>query len=119
MLTLLAACSLLRTSIGVEAATTIVNAAKDKQHLATLCGIKPDQTEADLSRCRLGPGDAVLLSFDLHKNTVLVILKCDCLPVHSLLSCMSESSIMSPLDPNCSCFLCVCLLFCTKASSPP
>ena len=44
--------------------------------LTTLCGIKLDQTEADLSKRRLDEGDAVLLSFDLEKNTVLTKLKC-------------------------------------------
>ena len=80
MLTLLAR-SLLSNSVDVEAATTIITVAKDKPHLTTLCGIKPDQTEADFSSRFLGPGDAVLLSFDLQKNSVLTQLKCACLPV--------------------------------------
>ena len=53
-----------------------MSAAKDKPQLTTLCGLKPDQTEADLSGIGLNVGDAILLAFDLSRNSVLVTLKC-------------------------------------------
>jgi hypothetical protein len=62
--------------LGKEGADSIVDAAKDKPQLITLCGLKPDQTSADFSRQNLGVGDAILLAFDLKKNFVLVDLKC-------------------------------------------
>ena len=62
--------------LGEQGANTIVDAVKDKPHITTLCGFKPDQTEADLSNKFLGVGDAILLAFDLKKNSVLVKLEC-------------------------------------------
>ena len=64
---------MLRNDIGKEGAEALVDAAKDK--LVTVCGIKPEQTTCDLSRLSLKDGDAVLLAFDLKKNTTLVELK--------------------------------------------
>ena len=49
---------------------------KDKPRITTLCGFKPDQAEADLSEQFLNVGDAVLLAFDLKKNSALVKLEC-------------------------------------------
>ena len=51
----------------------IMQAAQTKPQLTTLCGIKPDQTEAVFSG--LGWGDAILLAFDLSRNANLVKLK--------------------------------------------
>ena len=68
--------SLLRNDIGEEGANTIVEAAKGKPQLTTLCGFKSDQTEADFFGNGLKVGDAILLAFDLKKNSVLVSLKC-------------------------------------------
>ena len=68
--------SILNNSLGEEGANAIVNVAKEKPQTVTLCGLKPDQTEADLSKRNLGVGDAILLAFDLSKNSVLVKLKC-------------------------------------------
>ena len=68
--------SLLKNDLGAEGANAIVNVAKDKPQLTTLCGFKPDQTKADFSRNGLNVGDAILLAFDLKKNAVLVSLKC-------------------------------------------
>ena len=68
--------SILNNSLGEESANAIVNVAKEKPQIVTLCGLKPDQTEADLSNRNLGVGDAILLAFDLSKNSVLVKLKC-------------------------------------------
>ena len=47
-----------------------------KPQLTTLCGLKPDQTEANFSGNNLKVGDAILLAFDLKKNSILVELKC-------------------------------------------
>jgi hypothetical protein len=51
-----------------------VEAATGKPQLTTLCGLKPDQTKADFSGLKVG--DAILLAFDLKKNSVLMELKC-------------------------------------------
>ena len=67
---------MLKNNLGEEGANSIVEVAKDKPHLMTLCGLKPDQTSADLSNQGLGVGDAILLAFDLKKNSFLVDLKC-------------------------------------------
>ena len=67
---------MLRNDIGKEGANAILNVAKDKPQLTTLCGIKPDQTEANFSNNGLTLGDAILLAFDLKKNSVLMSLKC-------------------------------------------
>ena len=70
--------SLLKNKLGQEGANSIVEVAKDKPQLITLCGLKPDQTSADFRgqpESRLGVGDAILLAFDLKKNSVPVELK--------------------------------------------
>ena len=59
-----------------EGATAIVDAVKDKPQVITLCGIKPEETYRDFSRQNLGIGDAILIAFDLRKNSALVKLKC-------------------------------------------
>ena len=68
--------SLLNNKLGVLSANVIVGAAKEKTQIITLCGLTPDQTEADFSGRRLDVGDAILLAFDLSKNSVLATLKC-------------------------------------------
>ena len=68
--------SLLANQIAEEDANAIVSAAKETPQILTLCGLKSDQTEADFSMRGLGVGDAILLAFDLSKNSVLVKLKC-------------------------------------------
>jgi hypothetical protein len=67
---------MLSNGLGDEGANAIVNVAKEKPQIMTLCGLKPDQTEADFSGRGLGVGDAFLLAFDLSKNSALVKLKC-------------------------------------------
>jgi len=64
----------LQNNLGEEGAKAIVQAAQTKPQLMTLCGIKPDQTEADFSRLNLNVGDAILLAFDLSRNSGLVKL---------------------------------------------
>ena len=61
--------------MGEEGANAVVEVAKGKPQLTTLCGFKPDQTEADLSDQSLKVGDAILLTFDLARNSTLVKLK--------------------------------------------
>ena len=53
-----------------------MEAATGKPQLTTLCGLKPDQTKANFSGLSLTVGDAILLAFDLKKNSVLMELKC-------------------------------------------
>ena len=70
------ACSMLGNTMGEEGADALVRAAKDKPQLITLCGLKPDQTEANFRGQGLGVEDAILLAYDLSKNSVLVKLEC-------------------------------------------
>ena len=67
---------MLRNDIGEDGAKAILDVAQGKSQLTTLCGIKSDQTEADFSYNGLKVEDAILLAFDLKKNSVLVSLKC-------------------------------------------
>ena len=69
------ACSLLQNQLGEQGANSIVEVAKSKPQLTTLCGLKPDQTKADFSLRGLGVGDAILLAFDLKQNSALAELK--------------------------------------------
>jgi len=69
------ACSLLGNKLSEQGAKDIVEVAMAQTQLATLCGLVPDQTRADFSRKSLGVGDAILLAFDLKKNSSLVELK--------------------------------------------
>ena len=68
--------SVLRNHLGEEGANAIVQAAQTKPQLMTLCGIKPDQMEADFHGWRLNVSDAILLAFDLSRNSGLVKLEC-------------------------------------------
>ena len=52
-----------RNDFDTESATMLVSIAKDKG--ISLCGITPDQTEANLSWSEMGPADAILLTADL------------------------------------------------------
>ena len=67
--------SLLRNQIGEEGAKAILEVAEGKPHLTPLCGIKPEETERNFARMGLKVGDAMLLAFDLRKNSALVKLK--------------------------------------------
>ena len=69
------ACSLLQNKLGEQGANSIVEVAKSKPQLTTLCGLKPDQTEASFRNLGLGVGDAILLAFDLKQNSVLAELE--------------------------------------------
>eukprot|EP00937_MAST-01D_sp_MAST-1D-sp2_P006035 g6035.t1 len=65
--------NLLRNDIGVAAAA-VTAAAEKNGKIKTLCGIKPDQTEADFSQEGLEPADAQLLAFDLKFSSPLKVL---------------------------------------------
>ena len=65
--------NLLRNDIG-EAAADIVRAAEQHGKIQTLCGIEPDQKEADFSHQNLKAADAVLLAYDIKVNAPLTDL---------------------------------------------
>ena len=65
--------NLLRNDIG-DATAAVTTAAEQNGKIKTLCGIKPDQTEADFSRQGLKPADAQLLAFDLKFSSQLEVL---------------------------------------------
>ena len=65
--------NLLRNDIG-EAAADVVRAAEQHGKIQTLCGIKPDQKEANFSNQGLKAADAVLLAYDIKVNTPLTKL---------------------------------------------
>ena len=63
--------NLLRNDIG-DGAAAVIAAAEQNGKIKTLCGIKPDQTEANFSQWGLKPADAQLLAFDLKFSSPLV-----------------------------------------------
>ena len=65
--------ALLRNDIG-DGAAAVIAAAEQNGKIKTLCGIKPDQTEADFSQWSLKPADAQLLAFDLKFSSPLTSL---------------------------------------------
>ena len=66
--------SLLYNKLG-DGADTLVAAARELPQLVTLCGIKPEQQDVDLSNRRLDVGDAKLLAFDLSKNQAIKTMR--------------------------------------------
>ena len=66
--------SVLNNQLG-DGADTFVAAAREMPQLVTLCGIQPEQEDADFSRRGLDAGDAKLLAFDLSKNQAIKKLK--------------------------------------------
>ena len=66
---------MLHNHIGEKGAKAILEVANGKPQLTTLCGIKPEESKRDFSNQNLGVGDAMLLAFDLRKNSALVELK--------------------------------------------
>ena len=67
---------MLKNNLGEEGASAIVEVAKGKPQLTTLCGIKPEETERSFRGQNLTVGDAILLAFDLTKNSAIVKLEC-------------------------------------------
>ena len=68
----LTCCNVVNNQMDEAAARLLVAAVKDKR--ISLCGIKPDQTEADFSDQRLKPADAILLASDLSQAGVTASL---------------------------------------------
>ena len=66
---------MLCNNIWEEGAKAILDVVEGKPQLTTLCGIKPEETQRDFSCQKLNVGDAMLLAFDLRKNSALVELK--------------------------------------------
>ena len=64
---------LLGNGIG-DGAAAIIAAAEQNGKIKTLCGIKPDQTEARFVSWGLKPADAQLLAFDLKFSSPLTDL---------------------------------------------
>ena len=54
--------SLLANNFDDETVSMLLKLKEEKPTLTTLCGLKPDQTEADFTRFRLGPSEAKLLA---------------------------------------------------------
>ena len=65
--------NLLRNDIG-DGAAAVIAAAEQNGKIKTLCGIKPDQTEANYRQWGLKPADAQLLAFDLKFSSPLTTL---------------------------------------------
>ena len=94
--------NLLRNDIG-EAAADIVRAAEQHGKIQTLCGIKPDQEEADLSGNSLEAADAALLVYDIKVNASLTKLKLKDdveLPVGALKTATSVDLASKRLQPT-------------------
>ena len=95
--------SVLRNRIGEEGATAIVQAAQTKPQLTTLCGIKPEQTEANLNGSAenyMGPAGAILLTADLAVRRSLNSIDVgynfiDQAAVLELLAAMKEKAMVS------------------------
>ena len=83
--------SLLRNQLGEEGANAIVEVAKGKPQLTTLCGIKPEETERSFRQQGLDAEDAILLAFDLTKNSAIVKLECAPARSHVLLSAAADT----------------------------
>ena len=93
--------NLLRNDIG-EAAADIVRAAEQHGKIQTLCGIKPDQKEADFSGQYLKAADAVLLAYDIKVNAPLKTLKLNDaeLPIDELKTATSVDLSSKSLRPT-------------------
>jgi hypothetical protein len=70
--------NLLKNQIPVEQAQELVKIMRAKEKLVTLCGLRKEETELDLSgqpgQTCLGAGDAVLIANDIHDMGVLTSL---------------------------------------------
>ena len=62
--------SLLGNKFDDEAVSLLLKVKEEKPQLFSLCGLKPDQTEADLSGKKLGPEGAILVAWDLRAGFV-------------------------------------------------
>ena len=75
-------CNILKNAMDIASANLLVEAVKDKD--VSLCGIKPEQTEANFKNQDLGPADAVLIASDLSKPGVTGSLTTVWIPGHKL-----------------------------------
>ena len=66
--------NLLGNNIGMNAVAELAAVLQQHKTLKSLCGLKPDQTEADFSSKSLQPSDGMLLAADLKVNAVLTSL---------------------------------------------
>ena len=66
--------NLLRNNITVEGAAPLVKLFRERPHMESLCGLKPDQTEANFAHWGLRNTDALLIAADLEFNGVLKTL---------------------------------------------
>ena len=64
--------NLLKNSLDIESATALAAVAKEKS--ISLCGITPEQTEANFRHWGLGPTDAILIVSDLLVRAELMAL---------------------------------------------
>jgi hypothetical protein len=63
--------NILANDIPKEQAEDLIKTMKNKESLKSLCGIKPDQQEADFSKQGLGVVDAMLIANDISDNGAL------------------------------------------------
>jgi hypothetical protein len=66
--------NLLLNDISIDQAKDLVIILKDHPTLKTLCGIKGDETELDMSGKMRGAGGAIMLVPDIIDNEVLIKL---------------------------------------------
>jgi hypothetical protein len=66
--------NLLLNDIGIDQAKDLVIILKDHPTLKTLCGIKGDETELDMSGKMRGAGDAIMLVPDIIDNGAMTSL---------------------------------------------
>ena len=68
--------NLLKNDIGTEVATQLTVVLQQHKTLKTLCGIKPDQAEANFKGQGLKGADGILIAADLLVNASLTSLGC-------------------------------------------
>jgi hypothetical protein len=71
----LSSVNLLKNNIGVDQANALVKIKESKPNLKSLCGFTLEETELDMSKQGLRPGDAVLLASDIADMGSLSKLK--------------------------------------------
>ena len=85
--------NLLRADIGTECASALTQAFRERWQLESLCGIKPNEKEADSLKQHLGITDAALLATDLEFNTTLTKI--------DLRGNKFGSEVVAPSSTNC------------------
>ena len=77
--------NILKNSIGKEQIENLIKIKKETG-MASLCGLKEGQTQADFSKQGLGPEDAMLIALDIQDNGAL-----------SKMTFSGESSLSKPV----------------------